>query len=165
MGILDRLDLEITPEALHKMGFSQKLYSRDLDMRYNLECMSNIEKADMINENIYYEYRTREYYQIVVRYYPDSFAFKLYDCALGKYSRMEDLHRNHPIGYPKSDYDDSDRFGGDRQYNLSITCEGQPYTSITGQKLMCENLRDLESWVNLAKLISKKEISDEYECA
>lgn len=24
---------------------------------------------------------------------------------------------------------------------------------------------DLESWVNLAKLISKKEIADEYECA
>ena len=57
MGILDRLDLEITPEALHKMGFSQRLYSIDLDMRYNLECMSNIEKADMINENVYYEYR------------------------------------------------------------------------------------------------------------
>lgn len=160
MGILDRLDLEITPEALHKMGFSQRLYSRDLDMRYNLECMSNIEKADMINENIYYEYRTRYHYQIVVRYYPDSFAFKLYDCALGKYSRMEDLHRNHPR---KSDYDE-DRVG-DRQYNLSITCEGQPYTPTAGQKLMCENLRDLESWVNLAKLISKKEITDEYECA
>lgn len=160
MGILDRLDLEITPEALHKMGFYQRLYSRDLDMRYNLECMSNIEKADMINENIYYEWRIRDYYQMVVRYYPDSFAFKLYDCGLGKYSRMEDLHRNQTR---KNDYDD-DRVG-DRQYNLSITCEGQPYTSIAGQKLMCENLRDLESWVNLAKLMSKKEIADEYGCA
>lgn len=160
MGILDRLDLEITPEALHKMGFYQRLYSRDLDMRYNLECMDNVAKANMINENIYYEWRIRDYYQIVVRYYPDSFAFKLYDCALGKYSRMEDLHRNQPR---KSDYDE-DRVG-DRQYNLSITCEGQPYTSIAGQKLMCENLRDLESWVNLAKLMSKKEIADEYECA
>lgn len=160
MGILDRLDLEITPEALHKMGFYQRLYSRDLDIRYHLECMSNIEKADMINENIYYEYRIRDYYQMVVRYYPDSFAFKLYDCSLGKYSRMEDLHRNQPR---KSDYD-VDRVG-DRQYNLSITCEGQPYTSIAGQKLMCENLRDLESWVNLAKLMSKKEITDEYGCA
>ena len=160
MGILDRLDLEITPEALHKMGFIQRLYSRDLDMRYNLECMSNAEKADMINENIYYEYRIREYYQIVVRYYPDSFSFKMYDCGLGKYSRMEDLHRNEPR---KRDYDE-DRVGY-RQYNLSITCEGQPYTSIAGQKLMCDNLRDLECWVNLAKLISKKEIADEYECA
>lgn len=160
MGILDRLDLEITPEALHKMGFSQRLYSRDLDMRYHLECMSDIEKADMINENIYYEYRIRDYYQMVVRYYPDSFAFKLYDCGLGKYSRMEDLHRNEPR---QRDYDE-DRVG-DRQYNLSITCEGQPYTAIAGQKLMCENLRDLESWVNLAKLMSKKEIADEYECA
>lgn len=160
MGILDRLDLEITPEALHKMGFYQRLYSRDLDMRYHLECMSNAEKADMINENIYYEYRIRDYYQMVVRYYPDSFAFKLYDCGLGKYSRMEDLHRNQPC---KSDYNE-DRVG-DRQYNLSIICEGQPYTSIAGQKLMCENLRDLESWVNLAKLMSKEEIADEYECA
>ncbi len=160
MGILDRLDLEITPEALHKMGFSQRIYSTDLDMRYNLECMSNAEKADMINENIYYEYRILNYYQIVVRYYPDSFSFKLYDCSLGKYSRMEDLHRNQPR---KSDYDE-DRVG-DRQYNLSITCEGRPYTSIAGQKLMCENLRDLESWVNLAKLMTKKEIADEYECA
>ena len=160
MGILDRLDLEITPEALHKMGFYQKLYSRDLDMRYNLECMDDIAKADMINENIYYECRIFDYYQMVVRYYPDSFAFKLYDCDLGKYSRMEDLHRNEPR---KRDYDE-DRVG-DRQYNLSITCEGQPYTSIAGQKLMCENLRDLESWVNLAKLMSKKEIADKYECA
>lgn len=160
MGILDRLDLEITPEALHKMGFYQKLYSRDLDMRYHLECMSNAEKADMINENIYYEYRIRDYYQMVVRYYPDSFSFKLYDCALGKYNRMEDLHRNESR---KSDYDE-DRVG-DRQYNLSITCEGQPYTSIAGQKLMCENLRDLEGWVNLAKLMSKKEIVDRYGCA
>lgn len=160
MGILDRLDLEITPEALHKMGFSQRIYSSDLDLRYNLECMSNAEKADMINENIYYEYRIRDYYQIVVRYYPDSFSFKLYDCSLGKYSRMEDLHRNEPR---KRDYDE-DRVG-DRQYNLSITCEGQPYTSIAGQKLMCENLRDLECWINLAKLISKKEIADKYGCA
>lgn len=160
MGILDSLDLEITPEALHKMGFYQKLYSRDLDMRYHLECMSNAEKADMINENIYYEYRIRDYYQMVVRYYPDSFSFKLYDCALGKYNRMEDLHRNESR---KSDYDE-DRVG-DRQYNLSITCEGQPYTSIAGQKLMCENLRDLEGWVNLAKLMSKKEIVDRYGCA
>lgn len=160
MGILDRLDLEITPEALGKMGFTQRLYLRDLDMRYNLERMSNADKADMINENIYYEYRIRDYYQIVVRYYPDSFSFKLYDCGLGKYGRMEDLHRNQPR---KSDYDE-DRVG-DRQYNLSITCEGQPYTSIAGQKLMCDNLRDLECWVNLAKLISKKEIVDEYECA
>lgn len=160
MGILDRLDLEITPEALHKMGFYQKLYSRDLDMRYHLECMSNAEKADMINENIYYEYRIRDYYQMVVRYYPDSFSFKLYDCALGKYNRMEDLHLNESR---KSDYDE-DRVG-DRQYNLSITCEGQPYTSIAGQKVMCENFRDLEGWVNLAKLMSKKEIVDQYGCA
>lgn len=160
MGILDRLDLEITPEALHKMGFSQRLYSRDLDVRYSLECMSNAEKADMINENIYYEYRIRDYYQIIVRYYPDSFAFKMYDCGLGKYSRMEDLHRNNPR---LRDYDE-DRIG-DRQYNLSIASEGQPYTPIAGQKLMCENLRDLECWVNLAKLISKKETTDEYECA
>lgn len=163
MGILDRLDLDITPEALHKMGFFQRLYSRDLDMRYNLECMSDIDKADMINENIYYEYRIRNYYQIVVRYYPDSFSFKLYDCALGKYSRMEDLHRNHPRTL-YHDYDE-DRFGGDRQYNLSINCEGSPFTPTAGQKLMCENLRDLESWVSLAKLLSKKEVTDEYECA
>lgn len=160
MGILDRLDLEITPEALHKMGFSQRLYSRDLDVRYNLECMSNAEKADMINENIYYEYRIHDYYQIIVRYYPDSFAFKMYDCGLGKYSRMEDLHRNKPR---LRDYDE-DRIG-DSQYNLSIASEGQPYTPIAGQKLMCENLRDLECWVNLAKLISKKETTDKYECA
>ena len=163
MGILDRLDLEITPEALHKIGFVQRLYSRDLDMRYHLEDMSDIDKADMINENIYYELHICGYYQIVVRHYPDSFSFKLYDCALGKYSRMEDLHRNTPRN---RDYiGDEDRFGGDRQYNLSITCEGQPYTSTAGQKLMCENLRDLESWVSLAKLIAKKEVTDEYECA
>ena len=160
MGILDRLDLEITPEALRKMGFFQRLYSRDLDMRYHLEDMSDIDKADMINENIYYEYRICNYYNIVVRYYPDSFSLKFYDCALGKYSRTEDLHCNNP-----RTLSNEDRFGGDRQYNLSINCEGQPYTPIAGQKLMCENLRDLESWVSLAKLISNKEVEDKYECA
>ena len=74
----------------------------------------------------------------------------------------EELYKHEAEGqgdHGKSDYDE-DRVG-DRQYNLSITCEGQPYTSIAGQKLMCDNLRDLECWVNLAKLISKKEIADE----
>ena len=46
-----------------------------------------------------------------------------------------------------------------------LTCEGQPYTSIAGQKLMRDNLRDLECWINLANLMSKKEIVDKYECA
>lgn len=150
MGILDAIDLEITPEALQKLGFVQRLYLRDIDMRYHLETMSNAEKADMVNENIYYVCHINDYYHIVIRYYPNSFSFNFfYDLISDRNNILVDLlHSN------KNMLDDNKL--GRRQYNLTITCEGNPHTAIAEQKVMCDNLRDLESWVNIAKLMSKK---------
>jgi hypothetical protein len=78
MGLLQPYDEPITKEFLFKEGFSTRLNSDQIDMRYDLANMSRDEYADMIESNIFYEKNVIEHdikhsFCIRIKYWPDSY--------------------------------------------------------------------------------------------
>lgn len=123
-SILESFDEPITKEFLLEHGFSLRLNSDNLDMRYNLAEMSNEEYADMIKENLYYErnvlsLKTSAYIRIT--YWPDTYFGEQYNLNYGSNIYISDLHKN-------SCNNDTIKDLADHMYNLELEYRGSGFT-------------------------------------
>lgn len=99
MGLLQSYDEPITKEFLLREGFSTRLLSDQLDMRYDLASMSRDEFADMVESNIFYEKNVinananlSSY--IRIKYWPESYHAEHYDINGTVLQSIADVYKN-----------------------------------------------------------------------
>ena len=97
MGLLQSYDEPITKEFLLREGFSTRLLSDQLDMRYDLASMSRDEFADMVESNIFYEknvYDVNHWSYIRIKYWPESYHAEHYDINGTVLQSIADVYKN-----------------------------------------------------------------------
>ena len=130
----------ITKEDLIRLGFKTKLSHMHIDERYDLSIMSDEEMLQMINENIYYEKRFSNYYEIIVRYWPNTFHTDHFTVDFGEITLSNIMTMTNDPRKP---------------YNLEITCVGRRYNPTADHKIYAEDLKDITDYLSIAKFESE----------
>ena len=149
MGLLQSYDEPITKELLLKEGFSTRLNSDQLDLRYDLANMSRDEFADMIESNIFYEKNVidkKHSSYIKIKYWPDSYHVDHYDVN-GKVLRaVTDAYKNTDSSMNKL------KDSLDSMYNLEIEFMGRSFLKMMPMRSLVSTTRELLDFIALAEV-------------
>ena len=149
MGLLQPYDEPITKEFLLKEGFSTRLNSDQLDLRYDIANMSRDEYADMIESNIFYENNivfSKHSSYIKIKYWPDSYHTDHYDINNKVLHAIADVYKNTDSSTNKlKDCLDS-------MYNLEIEFMGRSFLKMMPMRSLVLTTRELLDFIALAEV-------------
>lgn len=149
MGLLQSYNEPITKEFLLREGFSTRLLSDQLDMRYDLANMSRDEYADMIESNIFYEknaFDTKHSSYIRIRYWPDSYHAEHYDVNGTVLNTIADVYKNTDSSPHKlKDCLDS-------MYNLEVEFLGRSFLYMRPMRSLVLTTREFLDFIALAEV-------------
>ena len=151
MGLLQSYDEPITKEFLLREGFSTRLLSDQLDMRYDLASMSRDEFADMVESNIFYEKNVinadanlSSY--IRIKYWPESYHAEHYDINGTVLQSIADVYKNTDSSMHKL------KDCLDHMYNLEVEFLGRSFLYMTPMRSLVSTTRELLDFIALAEV-------------
>jgi hypothetical protein len=153
MGLLQSYDEPITKEFLLREGFSTRLLSDQLDMRYDLANMSRDEFADMVESNIFYEKNvvdTSYSSYIRIKYWPDSYHAEHYDINGTVLNSIADAYKNIDSSITKL------KDCLDRMYNLEVEFLGRSFLYMTPMRSLALTTREFLDFIALAEVQAKQ---------
>lgn len=153
MGLLQRYDEPITKAFLLKEGFSTRLNSDQLDLRYDIANMSRDEYADMIESNIFYENTvidTKCSSYMKIKYWPDSYHTEHYDINGTVLNTITDVYKNTDSSM------DALKDSLDSTYNLEIEFFGRSFLYIKPMRFLVSTTRELLDFIALAEVQAKE---------
>ena len=162
MGLLQRYDEPITKEFLLKEGFSTRLNSDQLDLRYDIANMSRDEYADMIESNIFYEKNlicTKNSSYIKIKYWPDSYHTEHYDVNGTVLNTIADVYKNTDSSI------DALKDSLDSTYNLEIEFMGRNFLKMMPMRSLVSTTREFLDFIALAdvKAEESKKLHDKLD--
>ena len=149
MGLLQSYDEPITKEFLLREGFSTRLLSDQLDMRYDLASMSRDEFADMVESNIFYEknvYDVNHWSYIRIKYWPESYHAEHYDINGTVLQSIADVYKNTDSSMHKL------KDCLDHMYNLEVEFLGRSFLYMTPMRSLVSTTRELLDFIALAEV-------------
>lgn len=149
MGLLQPYNEPITKEFLLKEGFSARLNSDQLDLRYDIANMSRDEYADMIESNIFYEKNvidTKHSSYMRIKYWPDSYHTEHYDVNGTVLNTIADVYKNTVSSMNKlKDCLDS-------IYNLEVEFLGRSFLYMRPMRAFVLTTREFLDFIALAEV-------------